>query len=60
MVTLSHIAFAGVDFLQMPTVVIPNSLFDPVRFDSDRLSGVIGKPLLARYRLLFDFPHNRL
>lgn len=60
MVTLNHIAFAGVDYLKMPTVVIPDSLFDPAWFDSDRLSGVVGMPLLARYRLLFDFPHNRL
>jgi hypothetical protein len=60
MVTLNHIVFAGVDFPRMPTVVVPNSLFDPNWFDSDHLSGIVGMPLLARYRLLFDFSHNRL
>jgi hypothetical protein len=60
MATLNDVAFAGVKFLRMPTVVVPNSLFDPAWFDSDRLSGIVGMPLLARYRLLFDFTHSRL
>jgi len=60
MATLSHITFAGADFRQVPTTIVPDSLFDDDWFDAQHLSGVVGMPLLSRYRLIIDTAHDRL
>lgn len=54
--TLESIRFAGVTFRDVPV-----ELTSPdVEIDSDREAGNVGMPLLGRFRLLIDFPGNRL
>jgi membrane-associated protease RseP (regulator of RpoE activity) len=60
MTTVGRVTFAGVEFANMPTVIVPESLFDPGWFDSDHLSGVVGTPLLSRFHVIFDPTHDLL
>lgn len=60
MATLNRVTFAGTDFPNIPTVIVPDSLLDPKWFDGIRLSGVVGMPLLSRFHLIFDPTHDRL
>ncbi|HEX8704358.1 MAG TPA: aspartyl protease family protein [Myxococcaceae bacterium] len=54
--TLKSIRFAGVTFHDAPTEFTSPD----VEIDSDREAGNVGMPLLGRFRLLIDFPGNRL
>lgn len=55
--TLSRIQFAGVTFSQVPSVFPSNAVRGS---DSPLISGNIGLELLARFRLIIDYPHDRL
>jgi predicted metalloprotease with PDZ domain len=55
--TLSRIQFAGINFSQVPSVFPSNTVR---RSDSPLVSGNIGLELLARFRLIVDYPHDRL
>jgi len=54
--TLESIRFAGVTFRDVPAEFTSSD----VEIDSDREAGNVGMPLLGRFRLLIDFPGNRL
>lgn len=54
--TLKAIRFAGVTFRDVPAEFdSPN-----VETDSDREAGNVGMPLLRRFRMMIDFPNNRM
>lgn len=54
--TLKTIRFAGIIFRDVPTEFsVPN-----VETDSDREAGNVGMPLLRRFRMMIDFPNNRM
>jgi hypothetical protein len=55
--TMSSARFAGVDFLRLPSALIPDSLR---RGEPNQLAGDIGIPILARFRLMIDYAHDRL
>lgn len=55
--TLSRVQFAGVNFYQVPSVFPSNIVRGS---NSPLISGNIGLELLARFRLIIDYPHNRL
>jgi hypothetical protein len=55
--TMGHVQFAGVGFRQVPAALIPDSIS---KVDSSLLSGGLAAPMLARFRLIFDYPHDRL
>lgn len=55
--TLRQIQFAGVNFSQVPGVFPSNAVRGS---DSPLISGNIGLELLARFRLIIDYPHDRL
>ncbi|MFC3654039.1 PDZ domain-containing protein [Dyella humi] len=55
--TLSRVQFAGVNFYQVPGVFPSNAVRGS---DSPLISGNIGLELLARFRLIIDYPHARL
>jgi len=55
--TLSDVEFAGVHFGQIPADF---RLTWPAASFSDRVSGNIGIGILSRFRLIVDYPHNRL
>lgn len=55
--TLNHIQFAGVVFSQVPSVFPSNAVRGS---DSPLISGNIGLALLSRFRLIVDYPHQRL
>ncbi len=55
--TLRHVTFAGVHFTQVPT----NFTADILSVDNSNLIfGTIGLPILARFRLIVDYAHDRL
>ncbi len=54
--TLKSVRFAGTTFHDVPAQFNTAD----VETDSDRQAGNVGLPLLGRFRLLIDFPHNRL
>ncbi len=54
--TLKSVRFAGTTFRDVPAQFNTAD----VETDSDRQAGNVGLPLLGRFRLLIDFPHNRL
>jgi PDZ domain len=54
--TLRTAEFAGVTFANMPAAFIPASAAGT----SNAISGDIGLPVLARFRLIIDYPHDRL
>jgi hypothetical protein len=53
--SLDHLAFAGVDFRQAPIAIVPETELPP-----PSIVGGVGLPLLAKFRLIIDYPHNRL
>jgi hypothetical protein len=54
-VSIDHLSFAGVDFPQTPIALIPDSEVPPAS-----ITGGVGLPLFARFRLIIDYSHNRL
>jgi membrane-associated protease RseP (regulator of RpoE activity) len=54
-VSLDHLGFAGVDFAKPSIAIIPDTELPP-----EGVTGGVGLPLLARFHLVFDYPHNRL
>lgn len=54
-VSLDHLNFAGVDFPQVPIALIPDDQLPPAS-----ITGGVGLPLLAKFRLIIDYSHNRL
>jgi hypothetical protein len=54
-VSVDHLNFAGVDFPQTPIALIPDSEVPPAS-----ITGGVGLPLLAKFRLIIDYSHNRL
>lgn len=55
--TLRRIRFAGVEFSDVPGVFPSNAVRGS---DSDLVSGNIGLELLSRFRLIIDYPRDRL
>jgi hypothetical protein len=54
-VTIDHLGFAGVDFPRVPIALIPETELPPAS-----ITGGVGLPLLAKFRLIIDYSHNRL
>jgi hypothetical protein len=54
-VSVDHLSFAGIDFAQVPIALIPDTELPP-----PSITGGVGLPLLAKFRLIIDYPHNRL
>jgi hypothetical protein len=54
---LRRAEFAGVAFADFPAAFIPAAQLGAV---SDQISGDIGLPILARFRLIIDYAHDRL
>jgi hypothetical protein len=54
-VSVDHLRFAGIDFPQTPIALIPDSEVPPAS-----ITGGVGLPLLAKFRLIIDYSHNRL
>jgi hypothetical protein len=54
-VSVDHLSFAGIDFPQTPIALIPDSEVPPAS-----ITGGVGLPLLAKFRLIIDYSHNRL
>jgi hypothetical protein len=54
-VSLDHLSFAAVDFARAPIAIIPDSQLPPAS-----ITGGVGLPLLAKFRLIVDYSHNRL
>ena len=54
---LKRAEFAGFTFTDMPAAFIPSSLAGT---KSDIIAGDLGLPVLARFRLIIDYSHNRL
>ncbi|MDB5142282.1 MAG: hypothetical protein JWQ66_995 [Mucilaginibacter sp.] len=55
--TMSRARFAGIDFLRLPAAFIPDTIRGS---DSDLIAGNIGINVLARFRLIVDYPHDML
>jgi hypothetical protein len=55
--TLHRAKFAGVTLMNMPAAFIPTSIAGTT---SIMISGDIGLPVLSRFRLVIDYPHDRL
>jgi len=55
--TLRQVRFAGVDFTQIPAVFPADSVRGS---DSQLASGNIGLELIARFRIIIDYTHDRL
>jgi membrane-associated protease RseP (regulator of RpoE activity) len=54
-VSVDHLSLAGIDFAQVPIALIPDTELPP-----SSITGGVGLPLLARFRLIIDYSHNRL
>jgi hypothetical protein len=54
-VTLDHLIFAGVDFPKVPIALVPTEALPPAS-----IAGGVGLPLLSHFRLIIDYPNNRL
>jgi len=54
---LKRARFAGLEFADMPAAFIPATQTPGLAAD---IAGDIGLPVLARFRLIIDYPHNRL
>lgn len=55
--TLHQAKFAGITLTNMPAAFIPTSIAGTT---STMISGDIGLPVLTRFRLVIDYPHDRL
>jgi hypothetical protein len=54
-VSVDHLSLAGIDFAQTPIALIPDTELPP-----SSIAGGVGLPLLAKFRLIIDYSHNRL
>jgi hypothetical protein len=54
-VSVDHLSFAGVDFAKVPIALIPDTELPP-----PSITGGVGLPLLAKFRLIIDYPNSRL
>jgi hypothetical protein len=54
-VSIDHLSFAGMDIAQVPIALIPDTELPP-----PSITGGVGLPLLAKFRLIIDYPHSRL
>jgi hypothetical protein len=54
-VSLDHLGFAGIDFPHAPIALIPDTEVPPAS-----IAGGVGLPLLGAFRLVIDYPHNRI
>jgi hypothetical protein len=54
-VSVDRVSFAGIDFAQVPIALIPDTELPP-----PSITGGVGLPLLAKFRLIIDYPHSRL
>jgi len=54
-VSVDHLSFGGIDFPSTPIALIPDSEVPPAS-----ITGGVGLPLLARFRLIVDYSHDRL
>jgi hypothetical protein len=54
-VSLDRLSFAGFDFRNVPIAIVPDPEVPPVP-----IAGGVGLPLLSKFRLIIDYPHNRL
>jgi hypothetical protein len=54
-VSVDHLDFAGIDFPHAPIAIIPDTDLPPAS-----ITGGVGLPLLSHFRLIIDYPHNRL
>jgi hypothetical protein len=55
--TLHRVEFAGVQAADMPAAFIPAAVTGPL---PDVIAGDLGLPMLARFRLIIDYAHDRL
>ncbi len=55
--TVRSMTFAGVTFADVPTVFTPEG---PSAVDTSHTLGNVGLPILARFHLITDYPHDRL
>ncbi|MGA7710281.1 MAG: aspartyl protease family protein [Rhizomicrobium sp.] len=55
--SLSRVSFAGIDFHEVPATFSPDTLSGA---NSNRVVGNIGLSILARFRLIIDYSHDRL
>jgi len=53
--TLDHLGFAGVNFTEVPIALVPDAALPPAS-----ITGGVGLPLLSHFRLIIDYPHDRL
>jgi hypothetical protein len=54
-VSVDHLSFAGIDFSRVPIALIPDTELPP-----PSITGGVGLPLLAKFRLIIDYQHSRL
>jgi hypothetical protein len=54
-VSVDRVSFAGIDFAQVPIALIPDTELPP-----PSITGGVGLPLLAKFRLIIDYQHSRL
>jgi hypothetical protein len=54
-VSIDQLSFAGVDFPKVPIAIVPDTELPPAS-----ITGGVGLPLLAKFRLIIDYSHNRL
>ena len=54
---LNHVTFAGVELPGVPAVFSPDTRSDA---NSNLILGNVGLPILARFRLIVDYSHDRL
>jgi hypothetical protein len=54
-VSVDHLSFAGTDFSRVPIALIPDTELPP-----PSITGGVGLPLLAKFRLIIDYQHSRL
>lgn len=52
---MTTLGFAGVDFPRAPIALIPDTELPPAS-----ITGGVGLPLLAKFRLIIDYSNNRL
>lgn len=56
-ITIKSLTFGGVEFRDIPTVL---SAPGAAAVDSDRTFGNIGLPIISRFRLITDYPRDKL
>jgi hypothetical protein len=54
-VSVDQVSFAGIDFSRVPIALIPDTELPP-----PSITGGVGLPLLAKFRLIIDYQHSRL